>query len=328
MIEHHSGYTFRRLFLGIALILSIVVMRGYGLASDEFIIVEPKLGDSFTSLAARYLKDSSKYWMIKDFNQTDKLVYGKKLVIPVKPFNIGGLKPEGYQRVPVLSYHQFSKKSASNMVVKEAAFEEQMKFLKENGFHVLTIDQLFDFLELKNQIPEKSVLITMDDGYRSVYDIAYPILKKYAFPATVFIYTDFIGSSTAMSWEQLKELSHNGFSIQSQSKTHRDLTQRKGNESFQKYIQALKEEIILSKKLINDKLNSNCKYMAYPYGKKNGLVISMLIKEGYRGAFTAKRFSNPFFMNNFELGRAMILGKYNLKQFEKNLAVFTKEDLK
>jgi peptidoglycan/xylan/chitin deacetylase (PgdA/CDA1 family) len=328
MIEHHNIHAFRRFFLLIIYMLPIIVLPGYGLAFDDFIIVTPKTGDTFISLAAKHLKDPSKDWMIKDFNQTDKLVYGKKLVIPVKPYNLGGLKPDGYQRVPVLSYHRFSKTSASNMVVKESAFEEQMKYLKENGYRAITIDQLFNFLELKGQIPEKSILITIDDGFRSFYDIAYPILKRYGLPATVFIYTDFIGSSSAMSWEQLKELSQNGFNVQSQSKTHRDLTKIKDDESFQKYIRAIEEEIVWPMKLIKKELNIDCKYMAYPYGGYNGLVILMLMKEGFRGAFTTKRTSNSFFTSNFEIGRSMILGKYDLEQFKKNLTVFRKEDLK
>jgi peptidoglycan/xylan/chitin deacetylase (PgdA/CDA1 family) len=298
------------------------------IASDDFVVVQPKKGDSFTSLAAVHLGDPSKGWLIQEFNQTSQMVYDKKLVIPVKPYNLGGLTPQGYQRVPVLSYHQFSKKSSSKMMVTASAFDEQMKYLQQNGYRVITIDQFFDFLELKVQIPKKAVLITIDDGYRSVYDIAYPILKKYAFPATIFIYTDFVGSSDAMSWDQLKELSQNGFSIQSQSKTHRDLTRRKNKESFENYVQALKDEINLSRDLLRTKLNIDCQYLAYPYGKKNDLVVAMLMKAGFRGAFTAKRVSNPFFTSNFDIGRAMILGKYDLKQFEENLVVFTKEDLK
>ena len=144
----------------------------------------------------------------------------------------GGLSPEGYQTVPVLTYHRFSKEKSSGMMISETMFKEQMSFLKNNGYSVITVDRLLDFLDFKGQVPEKSVVLTFDDGWRSFYDIAYPILQKHRFPATLFIYPDFIGARSALSWAQLKELAENNMEIQCQSLTHRDLTTLKEKESF------------------------------------------------------------------------------------------------
>ena len=167
----------------------------------------------------------------------------------------GGLSPEGYQTVPVLTYHRFSKDKAGGMVMSETMFEEQMNFLKNNGFSVITMDRFLDFLDFKGQIPEKSVVLTFDDGWRSFYGIAYPILQKHRFPATLFIYPDFIGARHALSWAQLKELADNNMEIQCQSLTHRDLTTLKEKESFEEYFDSLNREILGSKQVIEKRLN-------------------------------------------------------------------------
>jgi len=214
------------------------------------------------------------------------------------------------------------------MTVAEATFEAQMKYLKENGYRSITLDQFFDFLNYKNPIPKKSVLITIDDGWKSTYDIAMPILKKYRFSATLFIYSDFIGGQKALSWDQIRQLAEMGFDIQSQSKTHRNLAEQKKDESFNDYIANLEKEILHPQVLIKKKAGRDCRYLAYPYGSTNSLVLAMLKKHGYLGAFTVHRGSNPFFVNNYMVHRSTIYGDYDMDQFRKNLSVFKKIDLK
>jgi len=240
----------------------------------------------------------------------------------------GGLSPDGYQTVPVLTYHRFSKDKSSGMVISETMFEEQMSFLKNNGYSVIALDRLLEFLDYKAQIPEKSVVLTFDDGWRSFYDIAYPILQKLRFPAALFIYPDFIGARSALSWAQLKELAENNMEIQCQSFTHRDLTTLKEKESFEEYFGSLNREILGSKQLIEKRLNRKCTCFAYPYGASNKLVTALLKKHGYRAAFTVKRGSNPFFIDNFLINRTIVSGDDDLKKFKKNLRIFRKLSLR
>ncbi|MBW2643613.1 MAG: polysaccharide deacetylase family protein [Deltaproteobacteria bacterium] len=223
--------------------------------NDDFIIVTTTAKDTPSSLAAEYLNDPSKEWVISEFNHIKTLTPGQKLIIPLFPFNKSGLKPGGYQTVPVLAYYSFSENKPNKVSITQGNFKAQMKYLKENNYHVITLDQLLDFLDYKEQIPEKSVVITFDDGWSSAYDFAFPILKKYGFPATFFIYTDFIGGGKAMSWKQIKELSEAGFDIQCQTKTHRNLATLKKKESFKEYFKSLEMEISYPKKLFKKKLN-------------------------------------------------------------------------
>jgi len=295
---------------------------------DDFIIVKATARDTLSSLAHKYLNDPTKDWLISEFNDIKTLDAGQELIIPLRPFDKCGLKVNGCQTVPVLAYHGFSKDSPGKMTVSEAAFKAQMKYLRENGYHVISLGQLLDFLDFKEQIPEKSVVITIDNGWSSFSDIAFPILKKYGFPATLFVYTDFIGTSKALSWKQINNLSKNGFDIQCKTKTHRNLTKRKKKESFKEYFKSLEMEISYPKKLIKQKLNKECSYFAYPYGKTNNLVIAILKKQGYRAAFTVKRACNPFFVYKYRIHRSVIYGDYDIERFKKNLSVFYKIKLK
>jgi len=296
--------------------------------SDDFVIVKTTSKDTFSSLAAYYLKDPDKGWRIAEFNRMTTLIPGQELIIPLSPFNKGGLKAEGYQTVPILAYHNFSKKRSDKTAVGQDDFEAQMKYLKQNGYHVVSIDQLFDFIDYKEQLPEKSIVITFDDAWRSIFDVALPILIKYGFTSTFFIYTDFIGGGKAMTWKQIETLSKIGFDIQCQTKTHRNLAVPNKNESFKEYFESIEMEISYPKKLLKKKLNIDCKFLAYPYGETNNLVIALLKKHGYRAAFTVDRKPNPFFIDKYRIHRSVIYGSYDMDKFKDNLSVFQKNELK
>ena len=296
----------------------------------NFVAVIAQEGDTLSSLSAKYLNDPSMDWFIAEYNDIDSLKPGQALIIPLKPYEKGGLTSKGYQTVPVLSYHNFSlDRSTSRMTVTKAAFEEQMKLLRDKGYRVISMDQLFDFLDFTAQIPKKSVVITIDDGWRSAYDIALPILKEYGYPATLFVYTDLIvGSQKTLSWELVQELAKNGIDIQGHTKTHRDLTLMDKKESFTEYFEAIAKELSASARLIKAKVGKDIKYLSYPDGGTNHLVIELVKKYGYRGAFIVRREGNPFFIHDYRVNRSMIYGDYNLEQFEKNLTVFIDESLR
>jgi len=297
---------------------------------SDFVAVIARQGDTFSSLAAKYLSDASMAWFIAEYNNLSVLNPGQALIIPLKPYQRGGLTLKGYQTVPVLSYHNFSlDRSTSRMTVTKTAFEEQMKFLKDNGYRVIPLDQLVDFLQFKRQIPEKSVVITLDDGWRSAYEVALPILKEYGYPATLFVYTDLIvGSKKTLSWDVVQEMANSGIDIEGHTKTHRNLTLINKKEPFSEYFEAIEQELSASARIIRAKVGKDIKYLAYPDGETNHLVIELLEKEGYRGAFTVKRGGNPFFIHDYRINRSMIYGDFNLEQFKKNLTVFSDEALK
>jgi peptidoglycan/xylan/chitin deacetylase (PgdA/CDA1 family) len=287
---------------------------------NDFVLVWPGLEDTYESLAARHLGDAEKGWLIADFNRQDQLLPGKPLIVPLKTIWLGGLSVDSYQTVPILVYHQFSDDHSAKLTVKTDHFFEQMLYLKENGYKVIGLDQLLDFIEFKIPLPEKAIVITIDDGWLSTYEIAYPILKRFGFSATLFVYTDFIGRNQAMNWTQLKEMSENGFDVQSHTHSYQSLTMIRENESFKSYFDFLVQDIETSERAISQHLNLDCRYLAYPFGETNPLVISLVKKLGYRAAFTVNRGNTPFFTNPYNIGRSIIYGDFDMDEFIKKIS--------
>jgi len=294
----------------------------------DFVTVVAQEGDTFSSLSAKYLKDPSWGSFLAEYNEAESLRPGQPVIIPLKLDKKGGLTLRGYQTIPVLSYHNFSTNGSNQVTVSQAMFDQQMRLLKDKEYRVISMDQFFDFLEFKSALPPKSVVITIDDGWRSAYEIAFPILKKYEYPATLFIYADMItDTSKTLSWGLLQEMVDHGMDVQCHTKSHRNLTLPGKKESFKNYFANLEKELSACKHLIKRKLNREVKYLAYPYGDTNSLVIELAKKLGYRGAFTSKRGSNPFFVHNYRVNRSMVYGDSTLSQFERDLVTFQEEPL-
>jgi peptidoglycan/xylan/chitin deacetylase (PgdA/CDA1 family) len=297
--------------------------------TSEFAAVVVRPGETLASLAAVWLRDQSRAWEIADYNGIAEVVPGQELIIPLRPFRRGGLTPERYQTVPVLVYHQFAEKSTNRMTVSREAFEAQMQLLKTKGYHVITLEQLVGFVDFSGQLPEKAVVITIDDGWRSTYDIAFPILKKYGYPATLFVYTQLItGGIKTLSWDQVREMSAQGLDVECHTVSHRNLALPQGLETADQYFTTIAREITDSARIIEQKLGKRPTILAYPYGDTNGLVITLLKQKGYQAALTVEREGNPFFAAPFRLGRSMIYGDFDLARFEKNLVTSDRRALR
>ena len=130
------------------------------------------------------------------------------------------------------------------MSVSPANFAAQLDWLARNDYRVIRLSQLTAFLQGREPLPKRAVVITMDDGYESVHRHALPLLRQYGFPATLFVYTDFIGAGDALSWNQLSELKASGWvDIQAHSKTHRNLIERLPGETDERYRQSVDAEL-------------------------------------------------------------------------------------
>lgn len=295
-----------------------------------FVFVTPEPGTTLEALAREHLGDPALAWRIQEFNGLDGAVAGQELVIPLQPFRPGGLTAKGYQLVPVLAYHHFSKSnSRKKMVVGAKKFDSQMRYLKNHGFHAINLNQFIEYLNF-GQIPEKSVILTLDDGWQSAYSIAYPIFKKYGFSAVLYIPTNSIQEKGGrlLGWDQIRKMvQDHSIDIQPHTKSHRNLTKSRPGESFASYVKAIKTEMGGAKQLISNRLGEEATSLSYPFGATNSLVMALASNEGYTTGFTVKRNSNPFFQNNFKLNRAMIYGGYNEKKFLGNLKTFERDPL-
>lgn len=302
--------------------------RGEVFRSEDYVVYVMKGGETPKGLAKSFLGDAEKSWIIEDANEGVSFREGKAIVIPLKEENKGGLTVRGYQAVPILTYHHFGRDCTSPYCMPTAVFDRQMRYLKKKGYRVITLGKLYSFLRYRQAIPKKSVVIAIDDGNKSAYKIALPILRKYGYTATLFIYTDFVGVSTgAITWDQLREMKAAGFEIGSHTKSHSDLTKQREEESHAAYVERVKSELLDSKRLLDKNLGQNTIYLAFPYGRYNERVLAISEQVGYRLGFSVKRGGNPFFADPLRLKRDQILRR-DMEAFAKRLETFVEFSLK
>lgn len=226
-------------------------------------------------------------------------------------------------QVVVLCYHRFEEKGGREMVSTPAEFEAQLQGLKDNGITVIPMDDFLAWRRGEKSIPAKSAVITLDDGWLTGYTTAWPLLKKFNYPFTMFIYTDYVkggpkAGGQSMSWDQLAEMRDAGVDIASHTVSHTGLNARKGKTEEQ-YREWLKSEIAGSKQLIEEKLGIRVKTIAYPYGLHNDIVREVVKEAGYEGGFTV------YGQHMGNGGDPTLLGRYALDS--KNGEVFTKSVL-
>lgn len=296
--------------------------------SDDYMVYVMEGGETTKILAKTFLGDAEKSWIIEEANEGVSFQRGRAVVIPLKEENKGGLTAKGYQAVPVLTYHHFAEDCTSPYCIPTPVFDQQMRYLKEHGYRVITMGELLSFTQYRHALPKKSVVIAIDDGNRSAYEIAYPMLKKYGYTATLFIYTDFVGiSKGAITWSQLREMKGAGFEIGSHTKSHSDLTKQKKGEGDYAYMARMKSELFGSKRSLDDKLKQDTIYLAFPYGRYNERVLAVSEQVGYKLGFSVKRGGNPFFADPLRLKRDQILKK-DVETFARRLRTFYPFSLK
>lgn len=289
--------------------------------SEDYVVTLAGDGDTAEHLAARFLGDARRAWMIKDYNKTDTFTPGQEVVIPKHPWNPAAVEPTGYQVVPVLTYYNLAPQAKGRLVMAVATFEAQMRYLNEHGYRVVSLQELLASTSLDRQLPRRAVVLTFSDGWRSFREYAAPLLRRLRFPATVFIYTDFIGAGDALGWDDLRALDADGFDIEVESKTHGDLRHRPG-ESGEDYARRLDRELTQPQTLVEQRVGTPARILAYPYGAHDEELERAVKARGYLAAFDVRRQANPTFAPPYSLHRAQVYADMSLEEFAKSLEVF------
>jgi peptidoglycan/xylan/chitin deacetylase (PgdA/CDA1 family) len=296
--------------------------------SKDFFVVVPKIPETSASLAARFLGDAAKAWMIEDYVDANTFPPRQAVIIPRRPWNPAGVTWAGYRLVPILVYHNLDRQPKGRLVQSAASFEQQMRYLKAEGYRPITLGDFLEFTRLGRQLPKKAVVLTFDDGYKSFKLYAYPVLKELGFPATLFVYTDYVGTGrNALSWQELKELEVEGFDIQAHSKTHGDLRRTPGETPAQ-FDRRMHAELAVPREMFQRQLGQTPETLAYPYGRWDTEVLKHVKAMGYAAAFTVRRQANPAFVSPLTIHRSQIYADMTLEEFAKNLTLFQEEDLR
>lgn len=286
---------------------------------DGYAVVVAQPGETLESLAERWLGDRGKRDVIASFNRIETVRAGEPVAIPLKARDPKGIGATEAQAITILCYHRFGPKPTS-LTVTPQAFEAQMAWLAKHGYNVVPITRLAGFLDGREALPPKAVVITIDDGYRSTYEIAWPVLRKHGFPATVFLYTDFVGAPDALTWSQMRAMAASGLvDVQPHSKTHSNLTIRQADETDARYRERVRREIEGPVETIRAQLGARSMVYAFPYGDVNDAVVSELRARGVALGVTVTPGGNAFYAPPFMLRRTMIFGGDDLDAFRAKL---------
>jgi peptidoglycan/xylan/chitin deacetylase (PgdA/CDA1 family) len=193
---------------------------------------------------------------------------------------------------PVLLYHRIARTTLAEdplrLGVSPERFASHIKLLHDKGFKTVTPDDTGEKTSEGGTGDGKNVVITFDDGYLDNYSQAFPILRKYGFCATIFMVTDLVGKMSVwdtprpvqlMGWSQVKEMAERGISFQSHTRTHPNLQTLDDG--------AVMNELLGSRKKLEDILGFPVRHLAYPYGRFDQRVIRLVGMAGYRLGWAA-----------------------------------------
>lgn len=225
---------------------------------------------------------------------------------------LSGLFASRQYTVPILMYHSINTNLAgkSKLVVSPEAFERQMNFLKKNNYNVLSLEKLADLIRNKAKIPAKTVVLTFDDGYEDNYTYAFPILKKYGFPATVFVIVDEAGLKNRLNWDEIKTMQNSGLVVIGSHTLKGDaLTKIDSTEE-------LKRQISDSKRVLEEKIGRKVNTFSYPIGAFNDKIKKLVMDAGYKAAVITTPRSR--FPNN----DVFALKRLRISENSKNMFIF------
>ncbi|QTN32591.1 polysaccharide deacetylase family protein [Akkermansiaceae bacterium] len=223
--------------------------------------------------------------------------------------------PDDGVRVSVLGYHDFSENERETaMRIRTSKFRRQMELIRELGIPVIPMADFTAWKDGAKEIPDKSIVITMDDGWKSVYTDAFPILREFNYPFTLFLYKDYVdGGGKALTTAMIEEMMANGATIGSHSVTHPfpqtvKANRKRGPEAFDRFLQT---EMGDSKAFLERKFKVQVGTFAYPGGYFTEEMLTKGGEVGYTHLFTVQPGKVKRSVPNNVLPRYVILGNYD-----------------
>lgn len=219
-------------------------------------------------------------------------------------------------------YHRFGDSRYPTTNISIAEFSEQMRYLRDHGYHVVRAGAAVDLLRQKKAIPAKTVILTVDDAYATFKSGALPILRQYGFPVTLFVNTDSVGTKGYLTWSDLRALEKEGVEIGNHTATHRSMTEQLRGESEVNYRQRLRADLDRTQQALKKELGFIPELFAYPFGEYSLTAQKIVTEAGFKAAFG--QHSGVIGVNDplFSLPRTPLTGSFaTLDQMEQKLAL-------
>jgi len=185
----------------------------------------------------------------------------------------------------IIQYHHISEKTPAVTSVTPAQFDAHLKYLSDNDFNVLPLQDVVTQLQNHIELPDKCISLSVDDAYESVYTTAYPRLKKYGWHLTTFVNTEAVDEQRKpyMTWSQMREMAKDGFSFENHSHSHEHLIRQDKNESHDDWQQRVAAEILTAQNRLTSELGISPTLFAHPYGEFNPEIVAMVKQFGLTG---------------------------------------------
>ncbi len=228
------------------------------------------------------------------------------------------------KNLTVLLYHHVGEMTAAQdpygLSVTPADFRKQMELLAQRRVTVVDLDRVAESIETGKPLPRRSVAITFDDGLKSTYETAFPVLRDLRFPAAVFLVADRVGDVSdwegqkdelafpLSTWEEIHEMQAGGITFGSHTRTHADLKRVSPEEAA--------DQIAASKEILERGLGRSVDYFAYPFERFTAEIVHLTQKSGYRASFGTSDLPE----NRFNLWRAEVGAADTLERFEFKLS--------
>ncbi|MEP4078774.1 polysaccharide deacetylase family protein [Haloferula sp.] len=218
-------------------------------------------------------------------------------------------------RVSVLGYHDFSETDEeTEMKIRTSKFRLQMESIRDLGLTVISMEDFQAWKRGEKSVPDKSIVITIDDGWKSVYDDAYPVLKDLGYPFTIFLYKSYVdGGGRALTTPMIKEMMENGATIGSHSVSHPypatvKKHRKEGPDAYDKF---LRDEMGESKRFLEAKFGKAVTTYAYPGGYQTREMFALGEEFGYEHLFTVLPGKVRRDVSDHSVNRYIILGTHD-----------------
>ena len=201
--------------------------------------------------------------------------------------------------IPILGYHRVGLFRGDHVpTVSAGTFERQLALLARKRVRVIGLEAVADALERGNDLPRHSTVITFDDGYEETCTVAWPLLKRFGFPSTVFVTPGELETSGFMTWAQTKQMANDGVTIGSHTMHHSYLPLVEEGR--------LNEELVESKRVIERQIDRPVQFISYPIGGFTPKVQAVVQQAGYRAACTTNRRSSAKGIDRYALRRVKV----------------------
>jgi peptidoglycan/xylan/chitin deacetylase (PgdA/CDA1 family) len=229
------------------------------------------------------------------------------------------------RRTPILVYHRFGPVLTDDMTVRTATFQAQLNLIEERGYTVVPLKALLASLGKgadPTKLPERSVVLTVDDGHRTVHSDLFPLIKRYRLPVTLFIYPSAISNADyALTWQQLAEMKASGLvDVQSHTFWHPNFNIERQRLAPVAYERLVRDQLTKSKAILEQRLGGKVDLLAWPFGIHDPQLETWAAESGYVAAFTIERRPVTSADRSMALPRYIVMDSDRASAFEALLA--------